>query len=101
MRLSGRRNKGKSTRPRKSLVYGVSTAGSAAGTRAGFVVGAGYERMLTQNWTVRGEYLYYDFNQSDSVSLPFSSSAVPGSAAIITTSRNDVNAIRLGVSYKF
>ena len=82
-------------------VYGVATAGSSASTKCGFVLGCGYERLIAEHWTVRGEYLFYDFNQGDSYSLPFSSSSVPGSAAVINTSGNDVHTFRLGLSYKF
>ena len=37
---------------------GVSAAGTE--TRAGFAVGAGVEKKIAQNWSVRAEYLYVD-----------------------------------------
>lgn len=35
-------------------------AGSATDTRFGWTVGAGFEWAFQQNWSVKGEYLYYD-----------------------------------------
>ena len=35
-------------------------AGSATDTRFGWTVGAGFEWAFHQNWSVKGEYLYYD-----------------------------------------
>jgi outer membrane immunogenic protein len=37
-----------------------STALSQSGTRAGWTVGGGLEWMFAPQWSVKGEYLYYD-----------------------------------------
>jgi outer membrane immunogenic protein len=34
-------------------------------TKFGWTLGAGLEYAVTQNWTVKGEYLYYDLGKSD------------------------------------
>lgn len=82
-------------------VFGVSTNHSVTNTNTGFVLGTGYERMIARNWTLRGEYLFYDFNQTNTASAPFSLSSPPGSSAIFKNHGNDVHALRVGLSYKF
>jgi outer membrane immunogenic protein len=39
----------------------TASAFSETSTRVGFAVGGGIEKMLTQHWTVKAEYLYLDF----------------------------------------
>lgn len=58
---------------------------------AGYAVGAGLEYMLTQNLTLRGEYLYSDFGRH-SVSIP------NGGQASVEV---DSHTARAGVAYKF
>jgi outer membrane immunogenic protein len=45
-----------------SLVFGngVSWTGSASETKVGWTIGGGAEARLTDNWTAKIEYLYYD-----------------------------------------
>ena len=76
-----------------ALDYSVSGGGVAIAdnsTRAGFVVGAGYEWALRQGWSVRGEYQYANFGRetlSDGVN---STEATP-----------DFHALRLGFNHRF
>lgn len=70
-------------------------------TKAGWVVGGGAEYMLTPNWLVRAEYLYYQFDGANVVG-----NAVPGSGAVgpfaaFNWSDLKVNEVRVGLSYKF
>ena len=43
----------------------AASAASFSTAKSGWVVGAGYEWMITPNWIVRGEYLHYGFNGGD------------------------------------
>lgn len=89
------------------LVYGtggvafanVDITGASAGvdtkneTLVGWTVGAGLEYALTNNMSLRGEYLYSDFGTT-SVGFPSSG---------LAAQRQDVNShlARLGVNFKF
>ena len=59
--------------------------------------------MITPNWIVRGEYLHYGFNSGDitPVSVPcgFAGPAVCG--VNVSSSNNNIDVVRLGLSYKF
>jgi len=57
-------------------------------TRVGFQVGAGIEHALTQNWTVRAEYLYGNYG----------SKVLAGAAAPV---RLEEHKFRIGVNYLF
>jgi len=88
-----------------SNTNGVGGAGnynapvSLTNTQPGWVAGGGLEWMVTNNWSVRGEYLFYQFNRglnviATSVNFPaFPSNYVWG--------RTNINVVRAGVSYKF
>ena len=94
-----------STDAADSSVYSASTASSGNRSPVGWVVGAGYEYMLTSNWILRGEYLHYGFSQGNIQTL----AVVPcsgfgaGSAcgANVASRNNNVDLVRLGLSYKF
>ncbi len=65
-------------------------------TRSGYALGAGVEYALTQNWTVKADYLYVGLsNHSYFLTNPLPTSAL---------SRNvpySENLVRIGVNYKF
>jgi outer membrane immunogenic protein len=67
----------------------TNTVGPEKYTRTGWTLGAGVEYALTQNWTVKGEYAYYNF----------------GTRALgptyTGTVRSDVHTVKLGVNYLF
>jgi outer membrane immunogenic protein len=65
-------------------------------TRSGPVVGAGYEWMITPNWTLRGEFLHYWFNSTAVATVTNT-----GFTATYSWSRFDVNEARLALNYKF
>jgi outer membrane immunogenic protein len=72
---------------------------SESKTLSGWVVGAGYEYMIAPNWSVRGEYLYYGFNNnnnSGTLVFPVSGVAVTGNTGKLNTS-----VVRIGLDYKF
>jgi len=56
----------------------------------GWTVGAGVEHAFTDNWTVRGEYRYYDFGNEDVGGLPLDANA-----------DFTMSTVSLGVAYKF
>lgn len=80
-----------------------NTFNAAAGsdTVTGYVIGAGVEWAFQRNWTLRGEFLHYGFDDlnvssrnSDIVTFP--------NANIAHSHRNtDINVIRAGINYKF
>jgi outer membrane immunogenic protein len=83
-------------------VYGNSATGSFSTTKSGYVVGAGFEWMVAQNWTVRAEYLYYDFNGGGTnYQLGLANCAVANCGVNVTSASNNISAFRLGANYKF
>ncbi len=71
-------------------------------TRTGWTIGAGAEYAITNNITLKGEYLYYDLGSSHNVTVPnpAASAFFPGS---YTTAKInfDGSVFRVGVNYKF
>lgn len=73
--------------------------GSDSSTRFGWTIGAGAEYALTQNISVRGEYLYYNLsNNSVTATLRQDPSSPEFGEAEFS---NDGQIVRLGVNYKF
>jgi outer membrane immunogenic protein len=62
--------------------------------KAGFVVGGGIEYAVTNNWAIKGEYLFYGFGAN---------TAGPGTLLdpSAVSLRTNVHTIRAGVDYKF
>jgi outer membrane immunogenic protein len=69
----------------------ASTAFSENTTRVGFAVGGGIEKMLSQNWSVKAEYLYLDWGTHTFLS----------GTGFDTSVRLRDNVVRIGVNYKF
>lgn len=78
------------------------TAVSFNNISSGWVAGGGAEYMLTPNWLVRAEYLYYHFNGASAVGNTVQNSGGPA-GAFATFNWNDlkVSEVSVGVSYKF
>ncbi len=76
---------------------GAFNPATFSSTKSGWTAGGGVEYAVTNNWTVRAEYLYYDLSGTTFVN--------PGPApAISATTRWDhtrLNVVRAGVNYKF
>ncbi len=76
--------------------------GSPSSTRVGWTVGGGVEYAITNNITIKGEYLYADLGSSsfNSVGNAASAIAFPG---VVVSAKLDYNAsiFRAGVNYKF
>ena len=79
-----------------------AASGSFGGTEVGFAVGGGAEWMLTQNWLLRAEYLYYNFD-GGSVSMPITAgTCTPGLCSLRSDSGElEFHTVRAGLSYKW
>jgi outer membrane immunogenic protein len=60
---------------------------------SGYTVGGGLEYMLSQNWSAKLEYQYYNFGD---VNFVFA-----GPPVVIGTLHNDIHTVKLGVNYRF
>ena len=93
-----------------SAAFSSAGVGGAAGPvaffgeertiRTGYTVGGGIEHMFTPNWSIKGEYLYYDLGRTNlAVNL------LPGATGVgtgyNTSIRNDGHIARVGLNYKF
>jgi outer membrane immunogenic protein len=76
---------------------GTTASGSDSATKAGWVVGAGLEYAWTNNWILRGEYLYVDLG---TVSATLTNPGFPTFTHTIS-SDNTIHIARLALSYKF
>ncbi len=80
-----------------TVPYATSTAFSR--TQGGWVAGGGLEWMITNNWLLRGEYLYYSLESSPSVVAVSGNS--PGFPSGYSWSNTTASVVRAGLSYKF
>ena len=84
--------------PPFTAVPGVRSKSSS--TEAGWVIGGGWEYGFAQNWTLRGEYLFAQFEPDTAVGR-----GVKGTPANATFHNSlsdlDVNIVRGGLNYKF
>ncbi|MCZ8163778.1 MAG: porin family protein [Beijerinckiaceae bacterium] len=84
------------------LAPALSWNGSKSEVKAGYALGAGAEYRLTANWSIKGEYLYYDLGRQTVRTTPnaAAAAAVPGVVydARIKTSGQ---IIRAGLNYAF
>jgi outer membrane immunogenic protein len=81
---------------------GLAWSGSKSDTRVGWTLGAGAEYALTNNWSIKGEYLYYDLGKKTVTTVPnaAAAAAVPG-VAYVGKSETTGHIARAGVNYKF
>jgi outer membrane immunogenic protein len=77
----------------------VSFPATFSSTKSGAVVGAGIEQAIAGNWSVRAEYLYYQFSGASAVALP--TPANPPFTENDSWSRTTVQTVRVGIDYKF
>ena len=73
-------------------------AGSDSTWKAGWTLGAGLEYAVTNNWTVKGEYLYYDLGNKSYAAPPLAANPPYFVGQSFSTTGNIV---RVGVNYKF
>jgi outer membrane immunogenic protein len=84
------------------LTYLVDTpvvfAGSDSATHTGWVVGGGVEIALDENWSIKGEYLYYDLGE-ENYTITY---VGPWDGDTYSTDADlTMQTIRVGVNYKF
>jgi len=75
--------------------------GSTSSTRAGWTLGAGLERKLNANWSLRGEYLYADFGSISSTATENAPGGAGGTSTFHDTQRLNTNIVRIGVNRRF
>jgi outer membrane immunogenic protein len=72
---------------------------SSSAAKTGWVLGGGLEWALTNNWSVKGEYLYVDFGK---VTTTLNMSDPGGYAQAISTSSGlSAHVARAGINYRF
>jgi outer membrane immunogenic protein len=71
----------------------------ASETRTGWTVGGGVEWAFWNNWSVKGEYNYYDFGTS-SVTLIGTFAGVPIAVPGVEI-RQRISVGKLGINYRF
>jgi outer membrane immunogenic protein len=86
-------------------------ASSTSATRLGWTIGGGIEGMLSQNWTVKAEYLYVDLGSVASGALGGATTTIIPSSTITTVidttfaaaarTRVRDNIARIGINYHF
>jgi outer membrane immunogenic protein len=81
-----------------------TTNASSSTTKAGWVAGAGVEYKVSRQWSVRAEYLHYDFG-STSANLPNLGSGggvgVTAGSDFAQTINLKEDVVRVGANYKF
>jgi outer membrane immunogenic protein len=94
--------------PIPGALFPIPSTSSVAfdANKTGYVVGIGGEWMLKSNWSVRAEYLHYEFDGA-SGSVPFVVPVGNGCTPVgtcgwnVSSSRLQLDTLRLGLSYKF
>ena len=82
------------TTARGLTLGGVPTAFLLNGNHSnGWTVGTGLEYMVAPNWSVKGEYMYYDFGSTRFVA--------PAALAPFGSFHTDDHTLKLGVNYRF
>ncbi len=80
---------------------GALWGGGSDSTRFGYTVGAGAEYALTNNWTAKLEYLYYDLGRRTVTAGPLNAAATATGVAYQARFENTGSIVRAGVNYKF
>ena len=87
-----------------NAVPGGLWSGSTNNTRGGYAVGGGAEYALTNNVTLKGEYLYYDLGKQSTSAIGngvIRSVAALNGVDYVSSTRNAGSIVRLGLNYKF
>jgi len=80
-----------------SQAAGVSTGGTVSSTQSGWTIGGGIEYAMTNNWTIKGEYLYVNLGSVGFAG--FNIIRPTFTTANSATFKEDI--VRLGLNYKF
>ncbi|MBN8940831.1 MAG: porin family protein [Rhizobiales bacterium] len=88
--------------PSQRWVEASGAAWKADGFRAGYVVGVGTEYMVSTQWTVRLEALYYDFgNRTATDVTPAGTTDFGNTTGYVMRARSSQVQIRAGAAYRF
>ena len=80
----------------------IFLTGSPSSSRVGWTIGGGVEYAITNNITIKGEYLYYDLGSTTFTSPVPAAFASLSRASVATTKYTyDGSIVRAGVNYKF
>jgi len=90
------------TVPQFGVFNGATHVGSVSTNQLGWVAGAGAEWAVTNNWSIKAEYLYLRFD-AFSYASPLVAAAAPFAPGYAwnTTITPREHVLRLGVNYKF
>ncbi|MGL4439692.1 MAG: outer membrane protein [Bosea sp. (in: a-proteobacteria)] len=91
--------------PKNSAAVATGTGalwgGGSDATRFGYAIGAGAEYALTNNWTAKLEYLYYDLGRRTVNAGPLNAAATATGVAYQARFENSGSIVRGGLNYKF
>ena len=72
-----------------------------SGTKLGWTVGAGVEYALTNNWTIKGEYLYTQFSGASGIGLLGPNAGGFSNFYVSSVGKQSNHIVRAGLNYKF
>lgn len=82
-----------------------STTTSNSDTQWGWTIGAGMEHALTSNWSVKAEYDFLSFGDSDVATPPSSAVSIGGRVTPIPANTasvsQDIHQFKVGLNYRF
>ncbi len=76
----------------------VTMVASSSTVRAGWTAGGGWERALTDNWSVKAEYLFVHFGD---LAIAGATTGAGTGATFNNTTNLDLHIARLGLNYRF
>jgi outer membrane immunogenic protein len=80
----------------------VTLSSSVSDSRSGWVAGVGVEAMLSEHWSIRGEWLHVDLGTlSNALSSTDKSGEATGVETTTWSQREKFDQFRAGVNYKF
>lgn len=74
---------------------------STSKTKFGWALGAGGEYALSNDWSVRGEFMHYDFGDVDTSALITNPSFAGLSNVIKSKADLEINTLSVGITYRF
>ncbi len=81
--------------------FATQFVGRRSGTETGYAVGGGIEHAFANNWSVKGEYLYYDLGDTNIAVLNVAGPGGAGGPGYNARFRNEGHVVRMGLNYKF
>lgn len=85
---------------RQAILIKFDVPVSATETKTGWTIGGGLEYALAKNWSVKGEYLYYDLGGT-TITGNLTTFGVVTAATATYSFETRGHIVRLGINYKF